>query len=142
MRPALGHAGPGWSHSTTSTQYWSSAAGPLLGVFCGWGLVSELTWTRIYLCQLSKEKACIWAWQLAAVKGSVPRWLGVSHYPAAAANTNASDLKRSEQQLTAPIPNLVFPLAACFGDPSETLFCAVLVAHNSYIPGCSMECIF
>lgn len=49
MRPALGHAGPGWCHSTASTQYWSSAAGPLLGVFCGCGLVSELTWTRIYL---------------------------------------------------------------------------------------------
>lgn len=49
MRPTIGHAGQGWCHSKASTQYWSSAAGPLLGVFCGWWLVSELTWTRIYL---------------------------------------------------------------------------------------------
>lgn len=49
MRPAVGHSGQGWCQSTAFTQYWSSAAGPLLGVFCGWGLVSELIWTRIYL---------------------------------------------------------------------------------------------
>ena len=48
----------------------------------------------------------------------------------AAVSTNASDLKRSEQQLTAAISLFLFPLAVYFEEPSETVLLGKVLVQD------------
>lgn len=109
---------------STATQYWSSTAGVLLGVFCDkdWSLNSHEP-GFIYIQALQGVGLPL-SMAAGSRQGQCPKMTQNLHFHVAAASTNASDLKRSEQQLTAP-PLDVFPLAVCFGDPSETLLCVV-----------------